>query len=155
MSVIGMPRAQLLELAGGAHRHLQPIIEAAANHAVAIGTVLQNAGRFDRPPGGRSFCFIVGDDVLTSKGPSAFHQKSLRRLLGQATHVAINAADLEPSIYNAAADTAALGGNVVIVECRPETETEWMNFIMRYAPQADTFIRTPNTGAYACSAGKA
>ncbi|MFL7902596.1 hypothetical protein ACJ41P_15800 [Azospirillum argentinense] len=153
--LIGLSRAKFMELAAAAHAHLKPLVLAAANHGVVYGTVTQNAGRFAEPPARRPFVLIVGDDMFETLGPSAFHSKSLRRVLARATHIGINAADLNATTYAAAADIAAQGGNVVIIECRPETEREWLAFVGRHAPTAAKHICTPNIAAYARASGRA
>ncbi|SMH60477.1 hypothetical protein [Azospirillum agricola] len=153
--VFPMSRAKLLELADVTHPHLKPLVLAAAHHRIFFGTVLQHAGRFDPPPAARPFVLLVGDDMFETLGPAAFHSKSLRRVLAGATHVGINAANIQAGIYARAAELAAAGGRVVLVECRPETEREWLAFAGRHAPAADKLVSTPNVASYARSSGRA
>ncbi len=143
-----MSRAELLDTAAITHPHLRPLVLAASDHRVCLITVPQRAGRFDSPPAGRPFVLIVGDDLFETLGPAAFHSKSLRRVLARASHVGINAADTGSPIYPNAAGIAAGGGNVVIIECRPETERAWLAFVRRRAPAAAVFISTPNAASY-------
>ncbi len=95
------------------------------------------AGPFDAAPGDRPAIVIIGDDLDEALGPSAFDERSLRRLLRGVRLAAVVACKPLPQIYAAAARHAVLlRQNVVIVETRPEHEITWFNLIKSIAPDA-------------------
>ncbi len=49
-----------------------------------------------------------------------------------------------PEAYAAAADIAASGLNVVIIETQSSEEASWSDFVCRHAPRAAKTLATPN-----------
>ncbi len=136
MNVCAVPRSRL-DFAVEHGRHLAPLYEAARDFGCLLAMVPQGAGPFDAPPAGRPAIVIIGDDLDQALGPSAFHAKSLRRLLRGVRLAAVVACEPLPEIYaEAARHAVVLRKNVVIVETRPEHEIAWFNLIKSIAPDA-------------------
>lgn len=67
---------------------------------------------------------IIGNDAGVTSGPDSFGQA--RRLLGWASHAMVNAAGGQDIHYQAAADTAAAGASVLLIETHTLAEAAWM-----------------------------
>jgi hypothetical protein len=111
----------------GAAPHLRPIFIAVHDAGVGFAIVAQNSGPFDFPPN-RPTILVLGDDMLESLGPKAFHETSLKRFVKRCRGAVIVASEPIVVAYASAAATAAgLRFDMVIVETRPEHEADWKN----------------------------
>jgi hypothetical protein len=121
-----VPRSRLdAAIESGLGTHLRPIWIAVRDAGVACGIVPQGGEAFD-PPEDKPTIIIIGDDMLESLGPIAFHQPSLKRFVKRCRGAVIVACEPLLVAYATAAATAAgLRFNVVIVETRPEHEADW------------------------------
>lgn len=129
------PRSSLDAALAFAPDHLRPVLLAARDHGAGWITIPQNAGRFDVPEA-KPFIALIGDDMFTAKGPSAFHRESVRRLIGRARVIAIVAAEPLPRAYVEACKPVEFGMNGLIIETRPERELEWVGFVKAENPKA-------------------
>jgi hypothetical protein len=131
-------RARMTAIRG---EHLLPIINALASIAVLI--LPAGKQRLDVPKRG-NWIAMVGDDLFTAaKGPSAFHIRSLRKLLERTSAVFIMSGKIVPESYAAAADICEAGANVLIVETQPHEEQSWVKFIQKHAPKAVLAVPKP------------
>lgn len=138
--------------------HLLPIYSAVRDGRLAFAMVPQGA-RFRGIPDaalGKPLLTLIGDDLDDAKGPGCFDHKTLRRLLEGAGAVVLNAADARSAYYESAVDAAILsGGKAVLIETRPERESEWLRAIGRWAPAAAIVIITPDAAKYQRDGGRA
>lgn len=118
-----------LTITGGTH--LSPVVETLASR---VALIIMPAGkqRLDAPLR-RPWIALICDDLLFAEGPSAFHLKSLRELVKRASAAYVMSGSVVPEAYATAANVAAAGANVVIVETQESEEASWMNFIQRHA----------------------
>ena len=136
MNLCAVPRSRL-DFAVEHGRHLAPLYAAARDHGCIFGIVPQGAGPFNPPPADRPAIIVIGDDLDRALGPSAFDERSLRRLLRGVRLAAVVACEPLPEIYAEAARHAVLlRKSVVIVETRPEHEITWFSLIKSIAPDA-------------------
>ncbi len=136
INVCAVPRERL-DFAVEHGRHLAPLYEAARDFGCLLAMVPQGARRFDPPGADRPVIAVIGDDLDQALGPSAFDEKSLRRLLRGVRLAAVIGCEPLPQIYAEAARHAVLlRKNVVIVETRAEFEIAWVNLIKSVAPDA-------------------
>jgi len=122
---------------------------AAVDHAAVVKWLTGDGRPSPEVPYGRSAVVIVGDDPPAprrSLGPGVFHERTLRQHLRAATHVAVMAGKPVAALYRQAAELAALGGVIVLVECTVETEAAWVELVKVKAPQADFVLATPVSG---------
>jgi hypothetical protein len=109
--------------------HLLPIMIAVRDYGIAFAQILQDGGpvsfSFDKPT-----IILLGDDLEEAKGPSAFHDESVRAVLGNVSRVIIVACDAQPRFYALAATRAAMDRqHVLIIETRPQHEGDWCALI--------------------------
>lgn len=121
-----VPRRRLTAaINGSAGQHFRPIWLAVRDSGVAFCVVPQGGEAFD-PPAGRPTIALIGDDMLVSRGPAAFHRPSLDRFVRRCRGAVIVACEpLRVAYASAAAVAAGLRLNVIIVETRPEHEADW------------------------------
>jgi hypothetical protein len=132
-------------MASGRAQHLAPIVEALKSGiwwVIIIGD--KAAITIPKRLRGRPFLATIGDDYLKPEGPSAFHLRSLRKVLGRAHSVYVMSGAPNPKAYEAAADGAVAGLNTVIVETRIEEELSWLDYVRRHAPKAAKIWVTPS-----------
>ena len=120
--------------------HLVPIVEAVSVEGALV--IIAGKQRFDAPKRG-IWIALICDDLHFAGGPAAFHLKSRRKLLERATAIFIISGPAVPEAYAAAADIAAAGANVLIVETQEGEETSWMDFVRRHAPRAAISLVNP------------
>lgn len=137
---------RLDHLASTGQAHLRPIYAAMRMAGVSLFLVPQGQERF-LAPRVRSFVGLVADDTDCAVGPNGFHRKSLRRLAQDAKCIALISSDIMPAVYATAAQIAALGRNVLIVETRCEQESAWLDFLKASAPRAHLLICTAAAGS--------
>jgi hypothetical protein len=124
--------------------HLAPIRAALASGQVKGGSWFPG----DRPVPWRVMdgpaVILIGDDLAVSRGPTAFHQGSLKRMLKRASHIAIMAGMPIEIPYRAAPLAAAASGKLVLlIECQETTEAQWHAWVRRWAPKAALLTVTP------------
>ena len=134
-------RERLTTFIDGSPRHLRPLLVAARDAGVRLCMVAQGRHRFDLPTRYPTV-LLVGDDMHVSMGPDGFHRQSLRRFIRACRCAVIvsSAPLIEP--YAAAAASAALGMNVILVETRLSHEQVWRSFIESERPDVSLFIST-------------
>ena len=131
-----------LRAVGGVH--LLPIMIAVRDYGIAFAQILQDGGTvsfsFDKPT-----IILLGDDLEEAKGPSAFHDESVRSVLGNVSRVIIIACDAQPRFYALAATRAAMDRqHVLIIETRPQHEGDWCALIHRALQH--TYTKRPSIG---------
>jgi len=137
--------ARLEHLASYGAVHLRPVYAVMRSSGTALLLIQQRLGRFDMPT--RSgWVALVLDDTDRALGPSAFHSKSMRRLIQAATHIAIIASDIVPGVYATAAGVAAMGLRCLIIETLPEYEAAWLHLVEREAPRTKPLLCTVAEG---------
>ncbi|CAA2161172.1 hypothetical protein MBRA_06332 [Methylobacterium brachiatum] len=143
-----IPPLELSHLIAAGQPHFRPVYAAMRSSGVALLLVRQGHGRFDVPKlsRGRGFVAVIGDDMDRADGPSGFRRKSLRRLLGAVGGVSLISCEILPDVYATAAQLAAFGQNVAIIETRPEQEGAWLDFLKEVAPRANLLICTAAAG---------
>lgn len=149
MKTTAAKRSDLTRAIEGAAAHLRPLLIACRDHGCAFCVIGQDAGAFDIPPGKPTMC-VLGDDMHTAKGPSAFHLPSLRRYLRTCAGGTIVTSGPEPDVYSAATYAPiALRKSVIIVETRLEVEQAWLDFFAEALPQLPLFLSTVKPMGYA------
>jgi hypothetical protein len=137
-----VPRERLTSVIdSGLGSHLRPIWIAVRDAGVACCIVPQGGEAFD-PSEDKSTIVIIGDDMLASLGPKAFHETSLKRFVKRCRGAVIVACEPVPLAYAAAASVAALCANVVIVETRPRHEADWKAALDAINPDLNYIICT-------------
>ena len=137
-----VPRARLTTAIEVGPAYLRPIMVAVRDAGVGFGIVAQDSGPFDFPSN-RPTIVILGDDLWESKGPNAFHQKSLRRFVKRCRNAVIMACEPLPVAYAAAAATAAgFLRDVIIVETQPRHEADWKAALDAINPDLNYIICT-------------
>ena len=122
--------------------HLLPILYAVRHHGVGWAPVPQRPGRFTIPAGQPSIV-VLGDDLHEALGPTAFHRKSVHRVLAGCCFAAIISCEPLPEVYAQAAAMAVLfRGDVVIVETRPRWEADWHALVRSVNPDLPVTIAT-------------
>ena len=108
---------------------------------VGLALVPQGAGRF-AVADNRPTVLFVGDDMHAAMGPSGFHRKSLKHFVRRCRCAVIvsSAPMVEP--YAAAAASATMGMDVILVETRLEHEQNWRGFIEAECPGISMLIST-------------
>lgn len=136
-----VPRERLTTAIDNSPRHLRPLLVAARDGGVRLCLVAQGRRRFDLPARYPTI-LLVGDDMHVSMGPDGFHRKSLRRFIRTCRCAVIvsSAPLIEP--YAAAAASAAMGMNTILVETRLSHEQVWRSFIESEQPGVPLFIST-------------
>lgn len=125
-----------LEATGGGH--LVPIFEATASGVCIL--IQQPEKREFHLPKARPSIVVIGDDLDTSRGPEAFHLRSVRRALAKAHSCYLMIGGPLPRAYVAAAVTAEAGLNVVIIESQPAEEASWLEFVNKHRRPGGTVI---------------
>ncbi len=122
--------------------YLRPLFEAVRDFGVILGIAPQSTEPLPMPPGDRAAVLLVGDDMLTAKGPDGFHRKTLRKFIRQCDQAVIVSCEPPLAAYAAAATGAVFGRNVVLVETRLEQEVAWKEFIETARPGIALLIAT-------------
>lgn len=87
----------------------------------------------------------IGDDFHESKGPQAFHRRSLIVGMRKCAGIVLQVADFQTDVMAAIPLMASAGVPIMIVETRERHEIEWFEFIKRYAKNASVlYITTKN-----------
>ena len=136
-----VPRENLTAVINsGLGAHLRPIWIAVRDAGIACCIVPQGGEPFD-PPEDRPTIVILGDDMLESLGPAAFHGPSLTSFVRRCRGAVIVACEPVPLAYATAAGTAAgLRFNIVIVETRPEHEADWKHALDAINPDLNYIL---------------
>jgi hypothetical protein len=127
--------------------HFRPILRVLRDKGCALAIAPQGRRPFALPRDrqrpdrvrGPVIC-IVGDDLHQALGPAGFHRPSLRRVLAGSVALIIVSGEPDPTAYALAATSAAglcplgLGWNAVLIETRPERESEWLAFASKHRP---------------------
>ena len=122
--------------------HQKPIWKAVLNGCTYV-SVIQGDGAF-KIPTKRPVVMVVGDDLHASKGPRAFHKRSLEAYLSRCMGAAIVSSEATVEAYAPLALQAiGLRHDVVIVETQPEHEDEWVALLERAAPLASVLLSKP------------
>ena len=147
-------RQQAIEAAEGAGLgHLRPVFEAIGK-GMTVLTLPPDAGPFQIPAHlkCKSWLALLTDGFTDAKGPSAYHLRSLRRLLKDADIFSVMV-DAPQKVAYGAAVWAATGElapleirgtmNVVIVETQEREAASWLGLADRYAPRAGKVVTRP------------
>lgn len=129
----------MLTAIGGTH--LLPLVDL-LEFGVAMLVLPAGKFRYDAPKQ-CNWIAIIGDDLLVSEGPSAFHIRSMRALLAKASAVFIMCGRPVHEAYAAAADICEAGACVVVIETQISEELSWVKFVQRHAPKAALTIPKP------------
>lgn len=121
--------------------HLRPIMMAVRDCGVSLGIIGQDAGPFS-PPDNRPSILIIGDDLFTAEGPTAFHAKSLHRYFKRCRAAVIVSCEPMAAAYASAAAVASLGRDVVIIETRIECEEAWRQRLLASNPKVSLLVAT-------------
>jgi hypothetical protein len=127
VSILNMsvPRSRLTTAINSGPSYLRPIMLAVRDAGVSLCVVPQGGEPFE-PPHTRPAIVLIGDDMLESQGPAAFHKPSLLRFVSRCRGAVIVACEpLLVAYASAAAVAAGLRQDVVIVETRPRHEADW------------------------------
>ena len=127
MSIVNMsvPRGRLTMAIDNGPSYLRPIMLAVRDGGVSLYVVPQGGEPFE-PPRSRPAIVLIGDDMLESQGPLAFHKPSLVRFVRRCCGAVIVACEpLLVAYASAAAVAAGLQQDVIIVETRPRHEADW------------------------------
>ena len=140
-------RIAALKIAGAGH--LVPLVRALEKGVDWIQLLPDKTG-FTIPRRRRTaWLAVIGDDLTIAEGPTGFHLRSLRELMGRARAVFIMAGAPVQTAYAAAADLAEAGLNTVIIETQTSEEESWGGYVKRHAPKrAMKTLITPNAAAY-------
>jgi hypothetical protein len=93
---ISVPRSRLTAAIDTGPSYWRPIWTAVRDAGVALYIVPQGGEPFD-PPMNRPTIVVIGDDMFESKGPRAFHRKSLRRFVKRCHRAVIVACEALPA----------------------------------------------------------
>jgi hypothetical protein len=121
---IAAPHSRLTTAIDTVSPHWRPILTVVRDAGVALCMVPHGGHRFD-PSRDKPTILVMDDDALGSKGPGAFHHKSLRRFVQRCRHAVIVACEPLPVAYATAAVIAGLRQDVILVETRSEHEADW------------------------------
>ena len=122
--------------------HLRPLW-AAVMRGCTYATVVQGDGVF-RIPTKRPAVVVLGDDLASAKGPSAFNRKSLRRYLSRCSAVAIVSCEAVPDAYaSVATEAVERRRDVAIIETQPDHEAAWLALAEQSAPLANIVLCRP------------
>lgn len=134
------PRARLDAAVDQGPLHLRDLYRAVRDYGISFATVTQHAGRFAFPSD-KPVVALLGDDMHQALGPTAFHRKSVRRFVASCKAAVIVACEAQPRFYMAAAVTAAvLRQNVVVVETRSEHEADWFDLLREINPSINMLV---------------
>jgi hypothetical protein len=143
MSIIfeSVPRERLTQAVESGPLHYRGIMRVVRDAGINLCIVPQHVGSF-LPPRNRPSIVIIGDDLQTARGPSAFHGFSLRRYIKRCKAAAIVSSAPPPLAYDAIAVLAASGADVVLIETRPEHEADWHDCVKAANPDISIIIAT-------------
>lgn len=88
----------------------------------------------------KAFIGIIGDDLFSAEGPSAFHLRTLRRLFASAQAIYVMSGEINKAAYLAAANGALAGLRTLIIETRQTEEASWLDYAKRRAPRASKWV---------------
>jgi|GEM_PF-6447126 hypothetical protein len=114
--------------------HRAVLLRAVRDDGLATLDIVQSRVPFWPPKEGirRPILVLIGDDLHTSKGPRAFHQRSLKRLFRDAAKAVIVSCASYPHFYELAVRACAtFRRHVVLVECLPSTLDAWLDAMTR------------------------
>lgn len=135
-------KSRIRSLYGQMPVHQQPLWDAVLR-GCTYATVVQGDGAF-RIPTGRPAVVVLGDDLDASRGPSAFHRRSLDRYLSRCMGVAIISCEALPEAYTSLAFQAVNNRqDVAIIETQPEHAPAWFALTLRAAPLAKILLCEP------------
>lgn len=134
-----------------------PLLKMMRDFGLSLLTVQQDRpGRFwprTSAPDAPGVLVYLSDSMATSKGPRAFHARSLKRLFRDCHRIVINAAKMHEVTYLTAGTLALTSpGPVVFVECEPSTQDQWIRFAKSCGKVAGDFVMVSPTvpGGVAC-----
>jgi hypothetical protein len=111
--------------------------------------VPQNSSPF-RLPDRRGLIVLIGDDVDTAFGPSAFDRLSISRALGAADFIGLVCCEPLMEFYILAGANAATGGVSVLIESRERFEADWFSIVGPYSgPRKCVGVGLVKTGGHA------
>ena len=111
--------------------HYKPLIAAVRDMGCGYAFVLQAAGPFTLPlDRGKPAIILIGDDLMTAKGPAGFDRASVERVARECEAAFVIASAPEEKIYGAASSVAAAQRrHVLIVETLPPHDGAWADLI--------------------------
>lgn len=125
---------EMLRIAMERTPHLVAPLTAARDHGCRFVVVAQGKRGFKVAQGGPAIV-IIGDDMATALGPTAFNERSVERYLRTCGYAAIIACGAEPVVYAAAAMYAVeRKKNVAIIETLPHRLDEWVGAVEAARP---------------------
>lgn len=149
-----LSRPQLDAIKAAAPDHYKVLFDAIDHERLAI-TFLRPGMRIRSARSimdGRRSLVIVGDDAEGgSKGPEAFDQKTLKRIVKRAVGGMVHSAAGDPRHYAVMVATALLmpGMPAVLVETTPRHHADWKNWLERHAPAFPTIHVVPPDAGHA------
>ena len=141
---------------GATPRHMLPVVAAVRDYRLALVQIGDDTSvKVPKDIERRPILVIVGDDTDQSRGPAAFHEKSLRRFIRECKNVVLHCAEALPEHYAYAARSAVTERRCLVIESRPAHEVEWMAFVRQANPTAHVLLITPNVARYSSEVGTA
>lgn len=134
VSFTGAGRDALDHALSRAAPHWRPLLKVVRDEGCGLLMVGQGRERFDVPQD-RPSVLVIGDDLAAALGPSAFHERSLRRYLPRCRAGIVVACEPLPALYWEVCNWARTKReDVVIVETRLEREAEWLDLLRTSSP---------------------
>ena len=121
--------------------HMRPLFVAARDAGIGLCLVPQGHHAFDVPVD-RPTVLLVGDDMHEAFGPDGFHRKSVRRFIRRCRSAVIVSCAPIVTAYAAAATTAAMGMDTILIETRLEHEQNWRALIEKERPGISMLVAT-------------
>lgn len=93
----------------------------------------------------KAFIAIIGDDRACAKGPEAFDDATLQRLIKNSVGVSIMSCDFNASIYGHLSRMAGMQQTgATVIETRPEMENVWLAYIRSVSKTVPIILCTPD-----------
>lgn len=126
--------------------HVKAIVQAMCDYGIGWFFIPQTTApipneSFDEV---ESYIAIVGDDQDCAKGPQAFDQATLRRLIKTSSCIAIESSDIVVNIYSMCSTLAGmLQTGAMIIETRPEQEQAWLDYVRSVSKTIPIILSSP------------
>ncbi len=135
-----LTNTDLEKLLAEAQARVTPIVETERDRPAAY-LVIQPGTPVEEPtpqnPDAR-WLAVVRDDL--GAGPAAFHELSLQRVTGRASHLAVVFDGGTSAAYRRFAGTATFLGRVLVVETSPALYAVWMRFWLEHSLRAPLLL---------------
>jgi hypothetical protein len=142
-------QAMMDRMNAAGQKHAVPLIEAMASGVALCTMTSSHPFPSVRKLGGRGAIVVVGNDLTTANGPSAFHLSSLRKIAKHVSAWAVVSASPPVELYAASAALAKVGAITLLVETQPEYEVAWTEWLTKHGRKsAGKMLITPNAAIY-------